>query len=271
MQISFAEQCMQARLPGLDGERLPVLLRSIFPAVALEKYVAKETMSPSRLAIQTSAPIGQTGRQIQVFVSKFEPRLGLIGIKVGDLAELHGRRLKILLTQVIQSCGLMRIAIGRIKLKCPLEERTGSLWRAKFEVIHSDNYIEATQVGPFTQSLIQVTNRQVILKKALVSEAQIDFSLEQVRVQGQHFLEFFRGAGVIALSQRSLAGAERHFDFLIGRLASRESRHDQRKRKKKESGCFDVKISRRKGPQRSKTRAETRKDGNQSKFVRDSQ
>src|SRR6202035_382730 len=115
MQIGFAEPCMQAGLPRFNAEGLPVLLRSIFPTVALEEYVAKETMPPGRFVIQTSAPVSQSGRQIQVFVSKFEPGLGLIGIEGGDLEELRRRAAKVFLTQVIQSHGLMRIAVGRIE------------------------------------------------------------------------------------------------------------------------------------------------------------
>src|SRR5579864_4232730 len=146
MQIGFAEQCMQGGLPRLDAECFAVLLRSVFPAVALEEYVAKETMPPGRLAIQTSAPISQTSRQVQVFVPEFEPGLGLIGIEVGDLTELDSRASKVFLTQVIQSRGLMRIAVGRVELQCALEERAGLFWRAKFEVIHSDNDVEAKKV-----------------------------------------------------------------------------------------------------------------------------
>src|ERR1700747_415208 len=116
-------------------------------------------MPPSRLGVQARSPVSQTSGQIQIFVSKFEPGLGLIGIEVCDLAELHSRASKVFLTQVIQSHRLMRIAVGRIELQCILEERSGFFWRAKLKIIHSDNHVEAKQVWPFAQSLLQLEDR----------------------------------------------------------------------------------------------------------------
>src|ERR1700726_1988676 len=135
-------------------------------------------MPPSRLGVQARSPVRQTSGQIQVFVSKFEPGLGLIGIEGCDLAELHSRASKVFLTQVIQSHRLMRISVGRIELQCMLQERAGLFWRAKFEVIHSDNHVEGKQVWPFAQSLLQLADRQVVLQESLVSEAQVNLSLE---------------------------------------------------------------------------------------------
>ncbi len=66
-------------------------------------------MAPWRLWIQASAAVGQARGQIQVFVSNFKQGLRLIRIEVGDLTILFGRAVKVILSQVIQSHGLVRI------------------------------------------------------------------------------------------------------------------------------------------------------------------
>src|SRR5947209_15325988 len=98
---------MQSGLPRFYGESLLVFLCSIFPAVALEEHIAKESMAPRGLWIQTSAPIRQTRRQIQVLVPNLEQGLGLVGIKLSDLTILLNRALKVLLGQVIEAHRLM--------------------------------------------------------------------------------------------------------------------------------------------------------------------
>ena len=85
---------MQSGLPRFYGEGLLVFLCSIFPAIAFREHVAKESMPPRGVWIETSAPIGQTRRQIQVLVSNFEQGLGLVGIEVGDFAVLLQPRLE---------------------------------------------------------------------------------------------------------------------------------------------------------------------------------
>ena len=52
-----------------------------------------------------------------------------------------------------------------------------------------------------------------IFHQALVREAQVDLSLNQVWVQRQNFLEFFRREDELALSERCLARAKGDFDL----------------------------------------------------------
>ncbi len=85
-------------------------------------------MPPSRFTIQMRSPIGQTGRQVKVFVSEFEPGLGLVGIMDGDLTELLSRALEVFLAQVYRSQSLAGLAVRWIKLQRTVEERNGLFW-----------------------------------------------------------------------------------------------------------------------------------------------
>src|SRR5580692_6876629 len=100
---------MQSRLPRFDGESLLVFSSSVIPAGALEQHIAKKSMPPRRFRIETSASIGQARGQVEVLVSKLEQGLGLVGIEVCDLTVLLSGALKVLLSQVIQGHGIMRI------------------------------------------------------------------------------------------------------------------------------------------------------------------
>src|SRR6516225_5731056 len=108
-------------------------------------------MSPGRVAIQSSAPIRQASCEIQVFMSKFEPRPRLVGIERSHLTELLTRTSKVFLTQVIQSRGVMSVAVGGIKLQRVVEEWEGSIRGAQLDVVQSDNYVDGKQVWPFPQ------------------------------------------------------------------------------------------------------------------------
>src|SRR5258706_13398584 len=112
---------MQAGLPRLNANRLQVLSRGIVPTVALKQEITEKTMPPCRLAIQMRSPVGQTSSQIEVLVSEFEPGLGLVGIKHGDLTELLSRPSELLLAQVCGGQSLARLPVGRIELQHTLE------------------------------------------------------------------------------------------------------------------------------------------------------
>jgi len=102
---------MQSGLARFYGERFLVFLCGIFPAVALEQHIAEKSVSPRGIRIQTGASIGQPRRQIQVLMSDFEQGLGLVGVEVSDLTVLLSCALKVLLSQVIQGHGIMRIRV----------------------------------------------------------------------------------------------------------------------------------------------------------------
>src|SRR5690349_12886687 len=99
---------------------------------------------------------------------ELEPFFGLIGIKGGELTKLFGCVSEVLLAQVRGCQGLTGIAIRRIELQGMLEEGSRFFRGAEFEVIHSQDYGRAEQVGPFAKSLRQVANRQVVFEEALV-------------------------------------------------------------------------------------------------------
>ena len=156
MQIGLAQRCVQAGLPWLNVQGLAVLLHGIFPTAALKQEITEKTMPPGRFTIQMRSPIGQTGRQVKVFVSEFEPGLGLVGIMDGDLTKHLGRVLEIFLAQVYRSQSLAGLAARWIKLQRTLEEGNGLFRGTQFKVIHSDDYGGAKQVRSFAQRFRQV-------------------------------------------------------------------------------------------------------------------
>src|SRR6516162_9556472 len=115
-------------------------------------------MSPGRVTIQTSAPIRQASCEIQVFMSKFEPRPRLVRIERGNLTEFVTRTSKVFLTQVIQSHGVMGIAVGGIERQRVLEEWKAFIRRAELDVVQSNKYVDGKQVGPFPQGFRQMTD-----------------------------------------------------------------------------------------------------------------
>ena len=56
----------------------------------------------------------------------------------------------------------------------------------------------------------------------MVSEAKIDFGLDQRRIECNYFLEFFYGSNELALPHRLLAGAEVLRDLVLRNLAMRD-------------------------------------------------
>src|SRR2546429_5185864 len=54
----------------------------------------------------------------------------------------------------------------------------------------------------------QVAHRQVVFEQALVSEAEVDFRLDQAWVESQHFFEILGGMSEVALLEGLLAGAK---------------------------------------------------------------
>src|ERR1700739_4427437 len=93
--------------------------------------------------------------------------------------------------------------------------RRGLFRFSKLKVIHAQNDIEIGQVRPFTERVAQIAGRCIIIEEALVSEAEIDFSLEKARIQSENLLEFFRCEDKIALPESGLARVKRCFDLLL--------------------------------------------------------
>src|SRR5260370_20180116 len=75
----------------------------VFPTVALKEQVGKKAVPPSRLGIQTRAPIGEARCQVQIFMSELEPRLSLVRVQQGDLAALSRGASEVLQVQVARS------------------------------------------------------------------------------------------------------------------------------------------------------------------------
>ena len=149
------------------------------PTAALKQEITEKAVSPGRLAIRMRSPICQTSSQVQVFVPEFEPGVGLVGIKKGDLTELLSGAPEVFLAQVRRSQRLMGLAVRRIKLQRTLKKRNGLFWRAQFEIIHSHNYGGAEQVWPFAQSpWFRWRTAKLVFEQALVSKTQVNLSLD---------------------------------------------------------------------------------------------
>jgi len=64
LQMGLTQQCTQAGLARLAAQRLLVFRPRVFPTVALKEQVGKKAVPPSRLGIQTRAPIGEARCQV---------------------------------------------------------------------------------------------------------------------------------------------------------------------------------------------------------------
>ena len=70
---------------------------------------------------------------------------------------------------------------------------------------------------------------QVVLSKAVISEAEIDLSFQKRGVERQHFPEFFCSSRELALPQRLLAGTKVRCKLILrGLTQSAESRQQKR-------------------------------------------
>lgn len=76
-----------------------------------------------------------------------------------------------------------------------------------------------------------MAHRQIVFKEALVSEAEVNFRLDDSWIQREYFLEFFHGVRELVLLQGLLTCAKGLFDLIFGCLASSGSAGDEEKQR----------------------------------------
>src|SRR3954471_16326196 len=102
----------------------------------------------------------------------------------------------------------MRVRAGRVEFQCMANVGSGFFRRAEFQVIQSHDHIQAEEVGALVEGRGEITGGGVIVKEALVCEAEIHLSLDQGWIESENLLEFFRSATKVALSKSRLTGAK---------------------------------------------------------------
>src|SRR2546430_7404198 len=99
-----------------------------------------------------------------------------------------------------------------------LKESKCLVRKTQLDVVHSHNDVGRQQVWPGRQRFCEVTHRQVVLRKAVISEAEIDLRLNQSWIEREHAPEFFCSTGELALLHGLLAGAKVLGDLVFRRL-----------------------------------------------------